>query len=469
MTESRTMEGKRSKIAFYKSVAALAIPIILQSMITLSFNMVNSMMMGQLGEIELAAISLCNQGLDFFNILCQGGLGVVILTAQFWGSKDIKAWKQSFTLMLRIILSIAVIMMVLLLAIPNQLMSLFSPDPQVISQGAGYMQMYAFALIPMALSVTMTMVLRTIRQVNIPLAASIVAFFVNIGVNYAFIFGNFGVPALGVRGAALGIICARCCEMVIICGYTLFIDKKVGYRIPDFFKPCMMQFKNYVSYGMPVAVSDLFMAGAYTAMAMVTGHVSTLYAAAAGCVTPIMNILNVFNSGLNHASITITGNNMGTGDRKKTREEANIMLRLAVICSVIAAVVLIIAVPFVSSGYNFSAEGHSAVRQLTYAYALMIVVGSVPGILGKGVLKGGGDTKALMILEIVGMWCVGVPLAYLGGIVLQLPYFFVYIFQKGDVLVKFIWCSIRYRGDKWMKRIGDESKERKKSEEEARE
>ncbi len=135
MTESRTMEGKRSKIAFYKSVAALAIPIILQSMITLSFNMVNSMMMGQLGEIQLAAISLCNQGLDFFNILCQGGLGVVILTAQFWGSKDIKAWKQSFTLMLRIILSIAVIMMVLLLAIPNQLMSLFSPDPQVIKSG----------------------------------------------------------------------------------------------------------------------------------------------------------------------------------------------------------------------------------------------------------------------------------------------------------------------------------------------
>ena len=171
--------------------------------------MVNSMMMGRLGQEQLAAIGLCNQGLDFFNILCQGGLGVVILTAQYWGSKDIKSWKQAFTLMLRIILSIALVLTILMLAIPETLARMFSPDPAVIAEATGYIRLYAFALIPMAIGVTMTMVLRTIRQVNIPLFASILAFFINIGVNYAFIFGNFGAPALGIKGAALGIICAR--------------------------------------------------------------------------------------------------------------------------------------------------------------------------------------------------------------------------------------------------------------------
>lgn len=458
MNNTQTLEPKARKIDFYKSVAALAIPIILQSFITLSFNMVNSMMMGRLGQQQLAAIGLCNQGLDFFNILCQGGLGVVILTAQYWGSKDIKSWKQAFTLMLRIILSIALVLTILMLAIPETLARMFSPDPAVIAEASGYIRLYAFALIPMAIAVTMTMVLRTIRQVNIPLCASILAFFVNIGVNYAFIFGNFGAPALGIRGAALGIICARLCEMVIIGGYTLFFDKRIGYRIPDFFKPCMMQFKNYLSFGLPVAVSDLFMAGAYMTIAMVTGHISTLYAAATAVVAPIMNIVNTPISGLSHAAITITGNNLGEGDKDKTRKEANSIVRIAMVCSVIVAAILIIAVPIVSKGYNLDEAARGAVTQITYAYALMAILGAFTSIMGKGVIKGGGDTKALMILEIIGMWCIGVPLAYLGGVVLQLPLFFVYLMQKGDVFVKLVWCANRYRGDKWMKRIGGDKK-----------
>lgn len=458
MNNTQTLEPKARKIDFYKSVAALAIPIILQSFVTLSFNMVNSMMMGRLGQQQLAAIGLCNQGLDFFNILCQGGLGVVILTAQYWGSKDIKSWKQAFTLMLRIILSIALVLTILMLAIPETLARMFSPDPAVIAEATGYIRLYAFALIPMAIGVTMTMVLRTIRQVNIPLFASILAFFINIGVNYAFIFGNLGAPALGIRGAALGIICARLCEMIIIGGYTLFFDKKIGYRIPDFFKPCMTQFKNYLSFGLPVAVSDLFMAGAYMTIAMVTGHISTLYAAATAVVAPIMNIVNTPISGLSHAAITITGNNLGEGDKVKTRREANSIVRIAMVCSVIVAAILIIAVPIVSRGYNLDEAARSAVTQVTYAYALMAILGAFTSIMGKGVIKGGGDTKALMILEIVGMWCIGVPLAYLGGVVLQLPLFFVYLMQKGDVFVKLVWCANRYRGDKWMKRIGGDKK-----------
>lgn len=439
--------------AFYKAVVTLTIPGVLQAIISLGLNLVNSMMMGTLGETQLAAISLANFFIEFFTILCLGGIGITVLTAQYWGAKDIVSLKQALTLMLRIILTIAAILTIVMLFFPENLMRLFSPDPLVVEKGAIYFRTYAAAMIPMGIAFSMMVVLRTARQVKIPLISSIIAFVVNIFVNWVFIFGNLGAPRLEIRGAAIGIVCARVIEMLLIGGYTLFKEDKIAYRIKDFFQPCSAQFKTFFKFGLPAAATDFVLASSLSLSAMITGHVGTTYAAAAACVAPIASMASVINSGLNNAGCIITGNNIGNGDKQKTRTQANKLFVIALVIGVMAAAAITLLVPVISKGYNFADETRGAVSQLTYSYALMTLFHVTQAILGKGILKGGGDTRALMIVEIVAIWGFAMPLLYMGGIVWHVAPFWVYVFLKFDWIVKTVWCLLRFRGEKWMKKI----------------
>ena len=210
---------------FYKTVAGIAIPIALQGLITQGVNMMDTIMIGAIGETELSAVSLANQFINIFHIFCMGiGMGASVLVARYYGMKDSASLKKTVTIMLRLCLAMATLFCIVTILIPRQIMCIYTVEEPIIANGIEYLNYSIVTYFLLGLSLTCTIVLRNVGQVSIPLYTSIAAFFINVGANYIFIFGKFGIPRMEVAGAAVGTLIARIFEFCVICGYLLFKD-----------------------------------------------------------------------------------------------------------------------------------------------------------------------------------------------------------------------------------------------------
>ena len=219
---------------FYYNVAKIAIPVALQGLITTGVNIMDTVMVGAVGQTQLSAVSLANQFINIFHIFCMGiGMGASVLVARYFGMGDRSSLKKTITIMLRLVLGLSVLFSVATALIPRAIMLIYTPEEPIIAYGIDYLSWSVPTYVFLGLSVTCTIVLRNVKQVHIPLITSIAAFFVNVGANYIFIFGKLGAPEMGVAGAALGTLVARVFEFAVICGYLFVIDKKIGYRIRE--------------------------------------------------------------------------------------------------------------------------------------------------------------------------------------------------------------------------------------------
>ena len=181
--------------SFYRLILSIAVPVVLQNMITIGVNIMDTMMLGSYGEIQLSASSLANEFINIYHIMCMGmSMGAAVLTAQFYGMKDNVSLKKSVTIMLRMGLIIAAAFTAATIIAPGAIMRLYTPDEDVIGMGVKYFRISAVTYVLLGVSLMLTNILRTVRQVRFPLMLSIVTFFVNIFFNWVFIYGNLGAP-----------------------------------------------------------------------------------------------------------------------------------------------------------------------------------------------------------------------------------------------------------------------------------
>ena len=440
--------------AFYKKSAAIAIPIALQSMITIGVNMMDTIMVGRLGENALSAVSLANQFIILFQICCMGmGMGAAVLTARFWGRKDLRSLKQAITIMLRFCLLFATAFALVTLTIPRGILSLYSNEEPLLTLGTVYFRWSVPAYWLTGLALTTTLVLRSVGQTRIPLLTSIAAFFVNVGANYIFIFGKFGAPAMGVAGAALGTLISRILECGIILGYFLFFDKVVVYRLRDLFCSCQGLLGEYLRISLPVLVSDALLGLGNNAVAVVMGHIGSAFVAANAITTVTQQLSTTFTQGISQASCIVIGHTLGEGDAERAQREGVTFLALGFAIGVLAGgIITLISGPVIHM-YKVSAETEEIARQLMLAVAFIVIFMSSNNIMTKGVLRGGGDTRFLMVADILFLWVVSIPVGALAGLVLHLPPFWIYVCLKLDQIIKAFWCVTRLRSRKWIKAI----------------
>ena len=290
-------------------------------------------------------------------------------------------------------------------------------------------------------------------MVKIPLYTSIGAFFVNIGANYAFIFGKLGAPEMGVAGAAVGTLIARIFEFSIICGYLFLKDKEIGFRVKDIFKPVGNLWKEYIRISIPVLISDGILALGNNSIAMVIGRLGGAFVAANAVTAVTQQLSSVMIQGFSQAGAIVTGYTLGEGDREKAYNQGYAFLGMGVVFGLLAAgIVMLISEPMIRA-YNLSEETQVIARQLMLSISIIIVFQATNSIMTKGVLRGGGDTKMLMVADNVFLWVASLPLGIIAGLVLQLPAFWIYFFLKLDQVLKAIWCVIRLRSGKWIKKI----------------
>lgn len=443
--------------AFYTQVAAIAIPIALQGLITTGVNMTDTIMLGMVGETQLSAVSLANQFINIFQIFCMGiGMGASVLVARYYGMKDNKSLKDTVTIMLRLCLAMATLFCAATLLLPRQIMQIYTAEEGIIRYGVEYLEWSVVTYYMLGLSLTCTIVLRNVGQVKIPLYTSIGAFFVNVGANYIFIFGKLGAPEMGVAGAALGTLIARIFEFSVICGYLFFRDREIGYRIRDLFSKVGKLWREYIRISIPVLVSDGILALGNNSVAMVIGRLGESFVAANAVTTVAQQLSTVMISGFSQAGAIVTGYTLGEGDREKAHAQGYAFLGLGLVFGLIAAgMMLLISSPLISA-YDLSAQTKAIARELMLSISVIIVFQATNSIMTKGVLRGGGDTKILMLADNVFLWAAALPLGILAGLVLHLPAFWIYFALKSDQVLKAVWCVLRLRSGKWIKKIKSE-------------
>lgn len=449
MQAMRLSDDKKN---FYKTVCKIAIPVILQNMITMGVNLMDTVMLGSYGEVQLSGSSLANDFINIFHILCMGmGGGAAVLTAQYWGAKDIPSLKKSITIMLRFCLAIAAAFSIVTFCFPGAIMRVFTSEADVIEKGILYLRISAFTYVFMGLSLTLSIVLRSVRQAKVPMYMAIAAFFVNVFFNWVFIYGRLGAPEMQIEGAALGTLIARIVEAGILVVYLLKFDTQIRYRVRDMFVKCGDMVKTYFRYSLPVIGSDGLLALGNSMVAIIGGHISKEFVAANAIISLVVRMTTVFNQGISIASSTLTGNTLGMGDRDRAYREGKSMIFLSLCAGVFAALLVAVLSPWIIGLYNITEETRVIAQQLMYAVIVMVVFQALQSVTTKGVLRGGGDTLFLMVADVLFLWCASVPLGYCVALVWKLSPFWVYISLKIDWVIKSLWCLCRFRTRKWMR------------------
>lgn len=436
---------------FYKTILTLALPTILQGFITIGVNMMDTIMLGNYGEIQLSASSLAGEFINIYQILCMGlGGGAMVLTAQYWGAGDKLSIRKITSIMFKIALGISIVFLVLVFLGAEQILSIYTSEREVIEYGMIYFSISLVTFPLMAVNLTLSIILQSVRQVTVPLVTAIVSFFVNIFLNWVFIFGNLGAPEMQIGGAALGTVMARLTEALIVGIYFFCLDKRIGFRVKDLMLSGKGYYKKYFVYSIPVLVSDALLAFGNSAIAIVMGHIGAAFVAANSIMSQMVRITTVVNQGISRASGVMVGNVLGTGDRDRAQKQAVTFVVLSILAGLFAALLVILAANPLIGLFKVSDETIEIAHSLADAIAVMMIFQTMQSTLTKGVLRAGGDTKFLVIADAAFLWVCSVPLGYLAGIYFGLPAFWVYLALRTDYAIKSIWCCFRLKSRKWI-------------------
>lgn len=439
---------------FYKDLAGLAIPIAAQQLITVGVNMADNIMLGQLGEGPMSGATLANNFITIFQIMCMGfGMGASVLTSRYYGMEDRDKLKKSVNIMLRLQFLVILAFSVVTALFPSRIMSLYAEDAQVINAGTGYLLISIPCYFLNGYAVTSSLILRSVGKANVPLISSCCSFFINIFFNWLFIFGNLGAPKMGVNGAALGTLIARVVEFSVTMGYLFFGDEKIGLRIKDLTMNCRELVGEYIKIAIPVLVSDTLLGLGNSAVAVVMGHIGSAFVSANSITTVVMQMSTVVIQGVCQASCAITGITLGEGDAKKAQSQGITFAAIGFLLGVVGCIVVLILKNVIIGYYKIEPETEALAGSLMDAVGFVIIFQSMNSILTKGVLRGGGDTRFLMVADIIFLWCASVPLGALAGLVWNWPGFFVFVALRIDQFIKCVICVFRLKSGKWIKKI----------------
>ena len=439
---------------FYIKILTIGGPISLQQIITVGVNMMDTVMLGQLNETALSASAAATQVHSLFQFMTMGmGMGASVLIARYWGAGELSSLRKALTLMYRSCLLISLAFTLVVGLFPAQVLSLLTPYPEVVAEGMRYLRWALPCFFLFGMSTVTTIVLRNLKQMHIPLYVSVGAFFINIFFNWVFIFGKLGAPAMGVAGAALGTLISRCFEFSAICGYFFLIEKGTRYRVRDILSPCKNLTGEFLRISLPVMVSDTLLGLGTSVTMSVAGHISDIFVSAYTITQVTQQITTVFTAALGQSAVIITGNTLGKGDPERAQQQGITFTVLGFVLGTLCGAVIVLISPLIVGSYNILPETHAVALELMRAVGIITIFMTPANILTKGVLRGGGDTRFLMLADVVFLWAMSVPLGYLAGLVWCWPPFWVFFCLRLDHVIKAVWCVFRLKSGKWIKKI----------------
>lgn len=439
---------------FYSTLKVIAVPIALQNLITVAVSMMDTLMIGQLGETQLSATSIANQ-LWFMMMVLGFGIagGANVLMSQYWGRHDVDIIRRVEAITFKIGFLISIVFTAIALLLPAQFMSLFTTDAQVIEYGVQYLQILGWSYPLYLMGNISIMMLRSVGTVNISVVVYLSSLVVNTSLNYVLIFGKFGAPRLEVRGGAIATLVARCVEFAIAIVYVLFKENKIKFSLKHLMINNRSLYRKYIAISLPVVGNELMWGVGASMVAVVIGRMGTGFVAANSIYTVVNQFVTVAMFGVGNAAVTIIGNTIGAGDYEKAKERSVTFAVMAVALGVIAAGVTLVLGPIVISFYKFAPETLALARSITHVGAVIVFFQSFAIIGMVGILRAGGDAKFVFVCEAGFMWLIAIPLGFVTGLVLGWPAPAVFLVLKCDEILKTIVSAFRICGFKWLRDI----------------
>lgn len=451
MLSSRFVFGNRP---FFKKTLLLMLPVILQQLITIGINFMDNLMIGSFGETSIAAAAFGNQVYSFFQFICMGlGSGAVVMSSQFWGRKELDPMRVTAAMALRVTAVICAVFTVLGVGFPSLILRVFTDDAAVIAVGAPYMRLIGLTFLLAGLSSTATYLMRSVGRVNIPLIGSAIAFFLNLFFNWVFIFGKLGAPRLELVGAAVGTVIARVFEFLFVFGYFVLRERDFAFRLRHFALPGGSLRREYGRYSLPVLFSDTLLGLSLALTSVIYGHISSEISAAVSIANSLIQLITVVNVGMSGASAIVVGNTIGEGDIPRAKREGNTYILLSFLFGLVIILPLTLLEGAYTGLYSIRPETASIVHDIMLCNYLTLPIQTIAYVISKGILRGGGDTRFLLLADSSCVWFISLPLGALAGFVWKLTPFWVYFFLRMEFPLKGIVCFIRYCTGKWIQEI----------------
>jgi putative MATE family efflux protein len=436
---------------FFRAMLTLAVPVAFQQLISAGLNMIDVLMVGQLGETSVAALGLANQ-IFFLLILFLFGLtsGMSIFSAQFWGKGDTEQIRHVLGICLTIAVSVAALFSSAAIFMPERLMGFYTEDVAVIQLGSDYLRIVGLSYVFTAITVSYISVLRSITQVTLTVIVAVVALGLKTILGYLFIFGVAGLPALGVRGAALG-TCIGWSFQAILLVILVYIRKTPLAANPlSFFRFDRAFLIKVLKTSLPAAANEILWSFGITTYNAVYARIGTDAIAAVNINATIEELMFVLFIGLGNACAVMVGNKIGAGGKDVAFEYGRRFAILGVAVALLAGVIVFSIRGTVISLYQISPSAAQDLRSLMLVYSLSAWLRVFNFMLFIGAMRAGGDTRFAMFTELFSVWMIGVPSALLGGFVLHLPVYGVYALVLLEEAVKAVIITRRFLSRKWI-------------------
>ena len=447
--------------SFYKTFAILTLSLALQNLLTYSVNMADNIMLGRFSQDALSGASLCNQLQFFLQMLVQGvGEGVVVLGARYWGKKDLKHIPHIIGAGLRFGVAIAVLMFLAALFFPEQIIRLMSNDEAIVEQGVQYLQIICFTYVLFALTNMLTASLRTIGIVKIGYMISASTLCINICLNYVLIYGHFGAPALGVRGAAIATLVSRAVELLIVIWYLKFREHTLNLNWRKLLFIDTSYIKDYIHVSLPVLITQALWGFSSIVQTAVLGNMdnSAMVVPANSISVLVFQILSVVGYGAASAAAILTGRTLVEGKKERIDQTAFTFQVLFCIIGVFTGLIIFFSRGPVMMIYDtLTPEAAELTQQFITVLAITSVGTCYQMAADSGILRAGGDTRFAMWNNMVFTWLICLPCAILSAFVFHFPPVVVFFCLKMDQLGKCPVIFLRVRSKKWIKQITRQS------------
>lgn len=440
--------------SFYRNFFPLLLVIASQALIALAVNLADNIMLGAYSELALSGAALVNQIQFMLQQMIAGvGAGVVVLGSQYWGKGEAEPIRHIIAIAVKIGLAAGTVFFVITLLFPSQALGLLTNEEGVIAEGVKYLELMCFTYIVFSVSNVLMYSLQSVQTAFIGTVMSVSTIILNICLNYCFIFGNFGCPELGIRGAAVATLTSRMVELLIILVYILCADKKLQMKFRELFTFDRKYFADYMKVAMPVVITGGLWGVAQFAQTAILGHLSASAIAANSIATLVFQIFAVFGSACCNASSVTIGKTIGEGRVHMVRPYARTLQGIFLIIGLVSAVLLFTFRYAIVGIYAVSQETRNLAVQFMTVLSIAIVGSCYQYPVEAGIIAGGGNTKYASIIDTGFMWLFTIPVSALAAFVWEVPPTVIFALLKADQILKCIPNAIYCNRFTWIKEL----------------
>ena len=440
---------------FYRSFAVLCLTLMLEQAVILSVNLADNIMLGRYSESALSGVAAVNQ-IQFVlqQIVFGVSNGMIVLGSQYWGQKRTGEIRMLSSIAMRASLGVAIALFIAVSLFPEQTLRLFTRDAAIVAEGVAYLKIIRFTYLFFAASSILLGTMRVVESVQIALRVSLLSLVLNCSINYVLIYGRFGAPEMGVRGAAIGTLTARIVELFVFAWYVFVRDRRVSMQPSDFLSADREMARDFFRVASPVILTQTLWGLANALQTVILGHMSAVAIAAQSISSNVFLLLKVASVGASSAAAILIGKAIGEGKNLSVLKEYTRTLQalFVAIGLVLGAALMIIRVPLLRV-YNISDETRALANAYMIIQSVVLVTMSYQMPTNGGIIRGGGDTRFVMILDLISIWGIVLPFSCLAAFVWRLSPIIVIILLNSDQVFKCVPAFIRVNSYKWIKRL----------------